>query len=1542
MEHTPLEIKNIIEYIPLVIIIVIILVTALTWDVMINKIHYFVTLIGVFLWAIYLYIGSNSNKIIEWRDDEYYIIPPSEENKNNTSFDNVKMVSKILVTLGIFSGGVILGFTSPTYQDNDTIDKAVTFKTVGAIILCISIIGIIFTILKLINYNLFNIFDIGGTNSAISTSTVNNLYFDDDNIKYVITPLSIIGLIIGIYLTVTGIKIDKNNIENNLNPIDDDSKISINKQKAVLSAGLIMQIVSVGLIIFFMYKYGVLNYESGDGNGYIGTVIIKVLLCLGLFLAGILCWAKSQQWPGIGKITTGKDTPESNTFAAHGGVYLILFCIAFVFCIGGLLKYTTYFRSGIALLSILIILFIVNLIDSSRDENLYNREHLSEEEKNIYKEKLYSETKREVEQSGSTGDIEQIIQAKIDEKILKIKKQEHPSNAITISFSIISIIIVIFMTLFRYVKHRLTDAVSLPKTFWYLFRNKDKDAELKDTERIFAYNKYLQQASIDNLTGKEWDTIIQMHNVTPTGTADTSLTSVPPVPLPSNNFNIWAVYFASMARWNPFLSVILIILWVSIIYTYVITSGKTDMWIASSFNGDMFSKIKDIIHSFFVTIIVALLLAAVILIPIIKEFNTSALDNILKFAESIQVWQWETKQPSSKNGGGSPSSSKHETVHDENVQSGGFAGSQTWIIALICSIGLWFTIVFWPSYAEYWSKGKKFDDVFLGYFIFATLFCWLSKSAFKSLADSSSTLHSYFVNDFILTRILRLFFTIIYLVPFSLWTILKFIIWGIMSALTLFKNEIFNIKRREEWEKIKLVFGTGELTSNNDLRFFGNLFGKIPTPESVSTTFIVEDKKGKLPTLEVPDPTVIQKAQESLNAQYRGSTNKFSDDEQIVITSSIDNYIANRDMGEKNYSDNDRIYINDDLPNIQQKLKVPTSLDKAQLKELLQIRIQLKKYTSGMSGESSQQANITPDNENAITIEQAKVSMISKLFKIIVLVVSFVLIILAIIYGFYQLKRKSTSSDSSSDGAGSSGGFGSMDSSTSTFSYIVILFVGIAGVIAFIRDKAIKSGIKNPENMIFDDYHPEDETSPVRQLTFAMTHIIYVILMVIVWIYDRDVDDNKKMSVVGMTVLGIFILFFHYILELIDIQHTPYDKENNTPTAGNAADKAGAGDGVVEEKAKSDKESSEESRSMFDILNSTLMRFITNIRVALNTLFFILICVFAHYKLHTLMVCLILLMFMFHLSKSKIGLTLLKLIWQLIIYIPCLILDTINSGRNTIGSTTRPIWIIVLVELILLAIMFGAPYLINKMGVSKSQIILAPVPLNAQHDTQLTTESKEIFIYHNTGMNRTAADDVDNCPAEEKKRYNYSFSGWFRLNGSVNSKNSDLTIFDFAGVPKITYNPFKANFKVTCKTIGMDNIADKIVYESHDNISQTDEYKEFAVANEIQISTQIPLQKWNYFVINYDGKSMDVFLNEELVGKSGFIMPDIKIEKITSGQKDGLNGNICNVVFSKEPMTIEQIKWTYNTIKTLEPPLIGTNTIADEVNNTGKKNIYTN
>jgi hypothetical protein len=294
-----------------------------------------------------------------------------------------------------------------------------------------------------------------------------------------------------------------------------------------------------------------------------------------------------------------------------------------------------------------------------------------------------------------------------------------------------------------------------------------------------------------------------------------------------------------------------------------------------------------------------------------------------------------------------------------------------------------------------------------------------------------------------------------------------------------------------------------------------------------------------------------------------------------------------------------------------------------------------------------------------------------------------------------------------------------------------------------------------------------------------------------------------------------------------------------------------------------------------------------------------------------------------------------------------LFLGGLTATQNAFGDTTSPMIIIILIELLLIAILYGGPYLINKIGTSTSQVIAAPIPLMVKHDTGLTTESPEIFIYHNTALNRNDDEKNANCPPEEKKRYSYAVSGWFWINSSATSKNADLTIFDFAGVPKLKYNPYSSNFTVTCNTIGGNGTinggkpnTDTPIYRSIEFTKQTDEYKEFMMLNELNITTRIPLQKWNYFVINYDGKTMDIFLNNTLIGKSKFIMPNILHSQITSGDTNGLSGNICNVVFSGLPLTTEQIRWNYNTLKSLDPPMVGLQTAADEINNVGKTNVY--
>jgi len=550
-------------------------------------------------------------------------------------------------------------------------------------------------------------------------------------------------------------------------------------------------------------------------------------------------------------------------------------------------------------------------------------------------------------------------------------------------------------------------------------------------------------------------------------------------------------------------------------------------------------------------------------------------------------------------------------------------------------------------------------------------------------------------------------------------------------------------------------------------------------------------------------------------------------------------------------------------------------------------------------------------------IDQKKVGAVGKLIKVILLTISFVIMILAAIYMVYKVGANNRGAEQQA----ASGGFvAQLNSSTAHAIYVIMAIVGVAGLVAYIRDKFTKANSKTPEEFLFADYKPEDTNKPLVQLTFGMTHLIYAVLMVIVWVYDTDTDDRNRMSVTGMTVLGLAILFFHYILEFMD------NKKYAEP---------GAAPGAAPTTA-----------SPMDLL--------TNIRFIVNTVFFILLCVLAYYKQHSVMVVLIICMFLFHLTKSIIGMKLLRLIWLCIIYIPCLFLGLISSSQSAVGDTTRPVWIILAIEIILITILFGGPYLLNYIGASNSQIVASPVPLRPKHDTGLTTQSPQIFIFHNTGLNRNDDENAANCAPEEKKRYNYSVSGWFWINNNVTARDSDLEIFNFGGVPKLTYNPATTEFKVSCKTVslstGLPDAAATEVYNSRFNYSNTKNLSKtnkdkFDILNDSHTTdTQVPVQKWNYFVINYDGKSMDVFLNNSLVAKSNFFVPDITMQPITSGDGggtvQGLSGNICNVAFHKEPMTLEQIRWAYNMLKSRDPPIVGMKTIADEVTSVGNTNVY--
>ena len=85
----------------------------------------------------------------------------------------------------------------------------------------------------------------------------------------------------------------------------------------------------------------------------------------------------------------------------------------------------------------------------------------------------------------------------------------------------------------------------------------------------------------------------------------------------------------------------------------------------------------------------------------------------------------------------------------------------------------------------------------------------------------------------------------------------------------------------------------------------------------------------------------------------------------------------------------------------------------------------------------------------------------------------------------------------------------------------------------------------------------------------------------------------------------------------------------------------------------------------------------------------------------------------------------------------------------------------------------------------------------------------------------------------------------------------------------------------------------------------------------------ILLQKWNNIIINYNGGTFDIFYNADLVKTHIEVVPYMNYDNLTIGTDNGLYGSICNVNYFKSPLSIMQIYYLYNLVKTKTPPIVG-------------------
>jgi hypothetical protein len=598
----------------------------------------------------------------------------------------------------------------------------------------------------------------------------------------------VLSFIIGITLIVRG-----NEINKDMDKVKDDPLLSAeNKTKfaetsadLLLGFGLFFQIAFFMAVGYFVWRYS--KHDADSGFTLIGRLIMIGILTVIIVIIGIsaiiVIVAASQKNTGI---AGAQDLTEygQKVFLVHGIIWFIVLAGLLLTLFGQIKQSTvhTFLREYYVLPIIVVAGFIFPSVfqattfkEPTMDEIL-NIEKDIEYAKSGYYQQLRAEVIKDLQKKDPnidpTADQQKLtdaIQARLNEDK---KKSYTPTSALLLTFSVISIIFVTIMAMAF--KSRID--LGGGTTLYGYNHNIDKEVKTKIIE--------------DKMLSDDWDKILSS-NTDP---------------------NLFAILKIRLAKWFsfvPFFSVILLVMWVSVLFTNVTTSPKTSDWIAGKFSGDMFPRVKELIDAFFIVVIVGLSLCAILLHPMVKEMNVGGLESILIFAESVQVWQFNNVEaPNSKN----------------------------WILAIVG-----FLLVFSGGLSWWWhylyrikpAEETKTDATLpvipdnWGWaiaFVVLLAICAIP-TGYHIFSDG---IHEDFKKEFWVKIWLRQLLTIVYLVP---WLIIVLFRAGIYSIVSLTGIPEFIKKRNEELGKLKFwEWNAGDI----DLRMFPT-DNTPPTPASVTS-----------------------------------------------------------------------------------------------------------------------------------------------------------------------------------------------------------------------------------------------------------------------------------------------------------------------------------------------------------------------------------------------------------------------------------------------------------------------------------------------------------------------------------------------------------------------------------------------------------------------------------------------------------------------------------------------------------------------------------
>jgi hypothetical protein len=262
-----------------------------------------------------------------------------------------------------------------------------------------------------------------------------------------------------------------------------------------------------------------------------------------------------------------------------------------------------------------------------------------------------------------------------------------------------------------------------------------------------------------------------------------------------------------------------------------------------------------------------------------------------------------------------------------------------------------------------------------------------------------------------------------------------------------------------------------------------------------------------------------------------------------------------------------------------------------------------------------------------------------------------------------------------------------------------------------------------------------------------------------------------------------------------------------------------------------------------------------------------------------------------------------------IFFIPCLIDDYFAYLFQEFKNTPVVVYVLIGLELLLLFAYILLPKLLNKFTFMEGKVLITN-PTYFYHKQMISNITP--FYKHNTDMFSNefngSKGDVDDLTKKTVGR-EYAISMWMTTNNPTFGKE-DCMMFRFGSDSKPTVGcPY-----ISCTKEGKWRFV-------LSNNTDTDAKK-----RKVTTDLVVPMQRWNYVVLNYHHDEVDLFIN-------GVLMETIHLDKSVLPNYDNtmdisigsdtneLHGAICNLTVFPKILNITQISQSYNILRLQNPPL---------------------